>query len=70
MFANRDARVMLEQQRYTRLKGRDFSPTINRWTGEPHEHSRERARNGWFRCKKGTGPFTLGGKTPRVSKAK
>ena len=44
-----------------------FSGSIafaNRWTGEPHDHSRERARNGWYRCRKGTGPFTLGGKMP------
>ncbi len=49
-----------------------FSGSIaeaNRWTGEPHEHARERARNGWFRSRKGTGPFTLGGKAPRKTKA-
>ena len=28
-----------------RRSGRGFHPVINRWTGKPHKHAREKARN-------------------------
>lgn len=31
-------------KRAKKLAGRPYDPKINRWTGKPHEHKREKAR--------------------------
>lgn len=39
-------RALANAPRYRAKPKKPFHPTVNRWTGQPHEHRRERARHG------------------------